>query len=400
MQEKLVIVLHAHDLTHPDCALLAADGTVSKLMPACDTSLLAQEAQNRSVLVIVPAEDVLLTTVTLPKMNHARLLQAIPFALEEQINDDLDTLHFAAGVFKANEPLPVMVTARAKMTEWLALLQTWHVTADEMIPSVLALPNSTSSWFVMMNDIAVVRTGEAHGFACDKVNLASMLLLALANASVQPAEIQVETSDTDALTLALPVPVQVTKVDPSQQLEKMFASLPTEISLNLLQGNYQNKKSRRMPKLTQLVKMSVYMIAALLISLFLYPVVSYAILDQRAAAINSQIAQIYKRHFPNATSVIAPKDRMQQKLNKLTADISDNQLLLMMGKIGKGLASASGVQLKRMDFQSNIMTLEITAATSEIFSTFTDALAQQGLRVKQQNANLSGARVSASLQIE
>ena len=38
------------------------------------------------------------------------------------------------------------------------------------------------------------------------------------------------------------------------------------------------------------------------------------------------------------------------------ADIGENHLLLMMANIGKGLSKASGVQLKRMDFQNNVMT--------------------------------------------
>lgn len=400
MQEKLVILLHAHENTRPDCVVLDASATVSKVLLACDTSQLAAEAKSRSVTVIVPAEDVLLTSITLPKMNHSRLLQAIPFALEEQINDELDTLHFAAGSFKANEPLPVMVVARARMNEWMLLLQSWQVTADEMIPSVLALPCPPSSWFVMVSDIALVRTGPSGGFACDKANLGEMLSLALADAITKPADIHIETTDADAVSYSLAVPVQVTVVDASAQLEKMVASLQSEDSLNLLQGVYQNKKSNRMPKLTQLLKVCVYLLVAWLGVLFLYPIVSFALLEQRAAEVNDKIAVIYKRNFPGATSLIAPKDRMQQKLNKLTADVSDNQLLLMIAKIGKGLSASPGVQLKRMDFQGNVMTVDLSATSSDVFTAFTDALSQEGLRVKQQNANLSGAHVSASLQIE
>ena len=63
-----------------------------------DAAALAEAALDRINIVIVPSEDVLVTTVTLPKMNRSRLLQAIPYALEEQVIEDVDTMHFAAGI--------------------------------------------------------------------------------------------------------------------------------------------------------------------------------------------------------------------------------------------------------------------------------------------------------------
>src|SRR3990167_3804199 len=152
--------------------------------------------------------------------------------------------------------------------------------------------------------------------------------------------------------------------------------------------------------MTNLIKAAAYMGAIWLVLMFLYPVVSFAILDQRTRDVKTQITAIYKRQFPNSSSVVAPKERMQQKLNKLNSDLGDNHLLLMMANVGKGLSQSSGVTLKRMDFQNNVMTLEISAASSDIFSSFTDALAQQGLHVKQQNATLNGTRVNATLEIE
>jgi hypothetical protein len=46
------------------------------------------------------------------------------------------------------------------------------------------------------------------------------------------------------------------------------------------------------------------------------------------------------------------------------------------------------------------MTLELTAQSSEDFSAFTDFLSQNSLSVKQQNANLAGTRVNASVVVE
>lgn len=399
MQKRLVILLHAHDLAHPSWTVLDTQAQVTQSVERGDAAELSAIAHDRVVTVIVPGEDVLLTAVTLPKMNRSRLLQAIPYALEEQVIDDVETMHFAVGPYQADALLPVVVVARDKMSEWVALLQSWSVSPDAILPSMLALPVLPDAWSVQVSDVAVVRMGVASGFACDTANLHEMLTMALSTLET-PTQIQVEIGQHEPTNLVLPVPVQERKVSLEHLLEVMAAQVAEAPLINLLQGDFQNKKTRRMPKLTNVLKVSAYLLVVWVALLFLYPVISFGILSQRDSEIKSQIASIYKKQFPGSSSMVAPKERLQQKLTKLTADFGENHLLLVMANIGKGLASAPGVQLRRLDFQNNVMTLEISAASSDVFSAFTDALTHEGLRVKQQNANLSGARVSATLQIE
>ena len=397
--QKLVVLLHANDVAHPSWAVVDDDARVSNITQNGDPAALPELAKNRIGIVIVPAEDVLLTNVTLPKMNRSRLLQAIPYALEEQIIEDVDTMHFAAGSYHANELLPVLVTSRAKMTAWMSLLQSFGIKPDVMLPAVFALPYVDGVWQVQVNDVVAVRTGLASGFACDEENIAEMLMLALSATAAEPQKIEINNSHAP-LNLSLPVAITENHVTTETLMENMARQASSDVPVNLLQGTFQNKKARGLPKMTNLIKAAAYMGAIWLVLMFLYPVVSFAILDQRTRDVKTQITAIYKRQFPNSSSVVAPKERMQQKLNKLNSDLGDNHLLLMMANVGKGLSQSSGVTLKRMDFQNNVMTLEISAASSDIFSSFTDALAQQGLHVKQQNATLNGTRVNATLEIE
>ncbi len=85
-QERLVTWLRAGDQ--------AIENTDSRR----DTlSGVAREAAGCRVTVLVPATSVLLTHVSLPVKNRQRLLQAIPFALEEQLASDIDMQHFVLG---------------------------------------------------------------------------------------------------------------------------------------------------------------------------------------------------------------------------------------------------------------------------------------------------------------
>ena len=279
MQEKMMIVLHADDLERPSVVILNAEGKVSQVTLSSDPALLAHETNHREIIVIVPAEDTLLTSVTLPKMNRSRLLQAIPYALEEHINDDVESLHFVAGDYQAGDPLPVMVVSRSKMGQWQSLLQSWQIVPDKMISAIFTLPVVSGNWYVLVNAIAVVRTGVYTGFACDVDNLAELLTFALAD-GVLPAEIMVETTRTDALTLTLPVLVQQKQITAEELLQTAAERIDVKHALNLLQGDFQNKKSRRMPKLSNVLTISVYLLVAWVLLIFIYPVVSYSIFNQ------------------------------------------------------------------------------------------------------------------------
>lgn len=81
-------------------------------------------APARRVVALAPAADVLLTDAELPaKTSASRLAQVVPFALEEQLADDLEELHFAVGRRPASgERTPVAVVGRALLREWLAAL--------------------------------------------------------------------------------------------------------------------------------------------------------------------------------------------------------------------------------------------------------------------------------------
>lgn len=70
----------------------------------------------RRAVGLLPASEVVTLDVELPaRATGAKLLQAVPYALEEQVADDIDELHFALGARAADGRTPVAVVSRALM---------------------------------------------------------------------------------------------------------------------------------------------------------------------------------------------------------------------------------------------------------------------------------------------
>jgi general secretion pathway protein L len=396
MQEKLIVYLHAHDLPHPSWIGLDEACHIKQQVQRGNAAELATVAANKYVVVMVPAEDVLLTSVTLPKMNSTRLMQALPFALEEQLISEVNTLHFVP-IQKTESEWAVAVVAKEKMQAWMDLLKGWNVQPDAMVPLTLALPIKENRWRVLINEMAVVRTGPYQGFACDKNNLNELLNMALSSIDLLPHLIEGNGVASLALNQSINVKEDHFSIEQQQiELAKHAVQFPT---LNLLRGEYKSKKTSFAQRRNIWGIIACLTIVWVLL-LALYPAISYVILHQRLNNIDHKIEEIYKRHFPHATSIVAPEMRLEEKRRGSVAQGGDNQPLVLLSEVGKGIRATPGVQLKRLDYQANQLTLDLTAASSEEFAQFTEFLVSQGLRVKQQSANLVGARINATIVIE
>ncbi|VVC75076.1 Type II secretion system protein L [Aquicella siphonis] len=401
MQDKLILYLHAHDTAHPGWVVLDANQSVAQCIHHGEAQALSELSIGKKVTVVVPAEDILLTEVRLPKMSHARLMQALPYALEDRLISDVDSLHFATGANKADGALSVAVAGKQKMREWMALLESWNVQADEMIPLTLALPLEENTWQIVITETAAVRTGLNQGFACDIQNLQELLEIALADAVNIPKCLRIHQYSQNPVALSLTMPVEIisSQLMTEQWPVDLARNLVNDLPFNLLQGEFKSKKSR-LPHMQRIWKLTFYLGLAWVFLLFLYPTVSYWILGQRVREIDSQIEKIYKHNFPLSSSLVAPRLRMEEKLQQLTSSASDNKLLLWIDYLGKGVLETPSIQLKRLDYQTNQITVDLTAPSSDDFARFTEFLTRQGLRVKQQSANLTGSRINAVIIVD
>src|SRR5687768_15689827 len=117
-------------------AWMVADSSGRMAMPPQSGPLMQATpmASGRRVCVLVPGADVLLTDAEVPlKTAAAKIQQVVPFALEEQLAEDIEDLQFAVGKREGNSTrMPVAVVSRALIENWLASLRTVGISPDVM----------------------------------------------------------------------------------------------------------------------------------------------------------------------------------------------------------------------------------------------------------------------------
>lgn len=379
MQKRLFIYLYPSLKS----SWIILDETNHILQSVEDDDLTQLSAVNKELetFVIVPSQDVLLVTATLPKLSRSRLMQALPFALEEQLIEDINKLHFAIGEYQTDGTLPVAVVSHKKMIEWKEFFEKAGISTQYYLPSIFLLPFKELHWYINSNaSVCLARTGKFSGFACEPENETCLLDLKLAEDSQKNSITQVRTDYSNHVLL--------------EKNAKEITSFPF---INLLQGSYQAKQQTS--KIKYIWLLAAYFAIAWVTLAFTTNIIAFFVLHHRASKIETEINAIYKQHFPQAKSIVAPRERMTEKLKTVAGNINKNNLLGLLGAIGKGLSQAPGVHVQGLDFREQQLTLELTAPSFDNLDVFTKVLTQQGLSVKQQNATIAGSQVKSTFLI-
>jgi general secretion pathway protein L len=122
-------------------------------------SLAAPRSTGRRICVLVPGTDVLLAEPEVPTRAGAKLQQLVPYALEEQLADDIDDLHFAIGKRAPDSSkTPVAVVTRTLMDQWIGSLKAHGLEPEAMYADSDLLPqNPGQSVALLEEDVVVVR---------------------------------------------------------------------------------------------------------------------------------------------------------------------------------------------------------------------------------------------------
>lgn len=350
----------------------------------------------QQIYVLVPGEDILLSQVKLPKLSTAKLIKALPFALEDQLTEDPANMHFAVGAASRGVPIPVAVVSRDKMATWQAVLNAEIKNAVFKIkgffPDVLAVPFLQDNYHIMIDDNqALVRTGKQSGFAIEKEALFPVLQLQLKKTDLpKPTLIQVNSPGAASVFTAeqiekLPIPVQ-TETQPESVDMILAKSLDTTMAINLLQGDYA--PTQRKLTLEQIVWMGISVVGIWLVLLTLIDFGHYFILGRERRILDNEIKTIFATVYPNQPLPENPKAALQKELNSLRASRSDSGFIRVLNVVAPTLAQFTqrGIGLKGLSYKSNQLILEVEASDLNLMEKLRVTLENQGLKVVLSNA--------------
>ncbi|MES9946469.1 MAG: type II secretion system protein GspL [Candidatus Thiodiazotropha sp.] len=404
MAERMIIQCHDSDCSNVSWVVR---GSINP-QPAEGTLVEAAKlAKGRRTLVIIPATELLITEVRIPTKNRQRLIQAIPFSLENELTEDIAQLHFAAGNMNKENITPVLVIAKQRLEHWLGMLETAGIQPIGIYVDLLSLPHESEAWTLYQdNHILNVRTNGETGFSVDAINGEATLRLALQQEGVQPpGKIDLyhlrDTQDLiDLSQLDGDYEVNTRQLDSPTELTALLAdNLFEKQQINLLQGDYL-----RVDKLTLQWKrwLPAAVLAAIFIGLsLLLSVQEYRENKQQSIALQKQIRETFQQAFPEVKRVVDPKVQMEQKLKQLRRGESGSfiQFASLFVPAASVIKSSPNTTLESISFRDGKLDLQLTIKELQALENLKQTIEAKKLAVEIRSANATGNQVTSHIRI-
>ena len=204
-----------------------------------DLTALARQLRGQRSMLVYPGEQVHCLSLQAPSRRRSAWLQALPFALEDQIAQELETSHLAVGKFSAQHRLAVAVVQREALRQAFPGIQEWaggtdFLSSDNMRHALTIVTDAARrSGITSLDELkslplesALDRAGNVLAAAKDAVRLYGIDLDAIADS------LQVEVLEIDGSTARVRTTVTV-----------FNAPIATEHDLVLLEGRWYGKEA-------------------------------------------------------------------------------------------------------------------------------------------------------------
>lgn len=358
------------------------------------------------VVVFVSSSEISLLETTLPTRKKERLMQAVPYAVEEHLAANVDTLHFALGqpspaTSDGNFNIPVAVVARSRMETWLARLNAAGINPHALIPDILTLPFTSGTWTLLREaNVNLLRTGLSTGFAIEL----DWLTIAVAQASEPPSSITVINDNwTASFAQSLPkLPLEITErpCPPDGTLSLLIEGYHPSETINLLQGTYN--RHEQVSRLWRPWRLSAAILAIVIILQFVGLIMEKHRLSSEEIALRTRMADIYQRAFPDARRIVNPKVQMEQRLNSLRSqpEGGGDSFLGLLARVAPLISSTAGLDLRALRYKDNNLELDFSLKNLQIVDQFKQKIIDKNLSAEIRAARVQGDKVDSNIIIK
>ena len=401
--------------TGPESASWLVAGANGAPLAATQSGSLADaapDATGRRLCVLVPGSDVLLAAPELPLRSGIKPQQVVPYALEEQLAEDIDALHFAIGKRSADSTrTPVAVVSRTLMDEWLPALAAAGLKPECLYADSELLPSNPSQAVALLEEDAVfVRAPGAAPVCLPADALTEALESAAAAASAAGAADAADPGGASGgLILYSGTAEWGAHSAQVEQARERFVSLkvqllgdgplalfaqqlPSTTAVNLLQGAYA-------PKGLGAVGFSAWRIAALLLlGLVGLHVAGKAaelrVLKSRERAADAAMCDTFRSALPGRPCSGDMRQQMEERLRVLRGSGGPNGLLGALQALAQARNAAPGTSLQSLNFHDGGLEMTLNAPDAASLNRLSEQLRSSGW----QSDLISGSTVGNSYQ--
>ena len=415
-----LLIRFLSDPDNVDYLTADAAGRIVGTVHSGPLSSVAEHAAGQRICALAPASDVLLTDAEVPPKSGARIQQIVPFALEEQVAQDIDSLHFAMGRRVGESArVPVAVVSRALVDGWLGQLRDAGLTAECLYADSSLVPdNPGQAVLVLSGDTVMLRAPGSVPVTLPLSALTEALMLLVPPA---PAAIATEDAATAVTTLpALTVAgfggnglIVYTGETEWQQYGEMIEAVRDSIrgsvgaaaarwsagtvcAVPARQHGHQSAAGQLRDQIAtgRWVCKAWRIAAAMLVGLLVLHGIGSAtqlfMLKRTERRLDQSISESFEQAMPGEHNTSNARRRMEARLASVQGSADSSGLLAMLSAVAQARTGASGTALQAVSYRDGRLELQVTAPGADAL----DHISQQ-LRTGGWQADLTSGTSSS-----
>jgi len=397
-------------------------------------------ANANHVVVLLDSRCLHFNQLQLPTQNTQKMLRAVPYALEEFIADDIDDIHFVIANNKQQKNTAVVGIHKQTLQLIIDTFSAAGITIDSLIADTLCLVTGENQWALLnFNNTCYLQTNTYSGNVFNQDLLPLFFektlqaaagktpekLLVFSHESNEETEHLIQnlqpiiskysanTSDNAAIAIDSDTQNGDNKHSTNQNTQIIsiaYNSHPLDVfsgqykqaeKLNLLQGQFKNKKSSS-------GNLQYWRLAASLA--FIWLVLHLGLtgyqenqLAHKNADTLAEIKSIYKKTFPQSKRIVNPRVQMEQKLKELKrgANTENGLLFILSESFGTFVLNKKNIHLQSLNYRNNRMDIGLDSTNLQAIETLNKQL-NSNAHIKSEITSSSSEknRVKGNLRVE
>jgi general secretion pathway protein L len=413
MLPTLLLRIPAPGQDETEWLILGDGGEAAPTRQRGSLSLAAAVWRTGHLIALAPSAQILLAEPELPPGGGAKLARAVPFALEEQLTEDVDLLSFAIGRRRDSGATPVAVVSRDVLQGWITELRAAGLEPQSIYPDISLMPENPGQTVLWLeNDRLAVRRPGAMPFAVELSPVKDALVVA--GVIADPLDPPLEPRPLESAILYISRDDWARNQAAFEQLADKFESLKVQLladgplawlgrgidsidAINLMQGEYARAtdygarwKRWRLP-------------AALAAGLLCVHVGAQALQIRQgkheAAVLDGEIAQVFANVMPS-DPLTNPRRQMQARLERARKSGSGPQYFMhALQSLSSGLGTAPKTTINSMSYREQTMDLTLSAPNLGSLSQLSQSMAKQGLAAEIQSSTPIAQGIEGHMQV-
>lgn len=373
---------------------------------------LAEYAAQRPVIALVPASELLLTPVAIPAGSGRQLAAVLPYLLEEELAQDVDSLHVHL-IKREGDIANVAIIEHRKIEQWLRELALADIDVKKLVPDCLCLPLYRDGYSAAeLEQQWLIRQSETLGVCAEPSWLGRWLLAQkapivtdAAESEATDEESEVEEADVSpALTIHhfTPAPVDMPgkwQPEAPELVMQLLAEGAENSTVNLLSGRYKPQSAWRnyLKPWRKVAIVAGLVLTTVVVEHFVF----VQKLEQQAQAYRAESERIFRQVLPEFKRIPSQsylKKQMNGAIARLGGTSRDQGLLPWLVQLKPMLSKVPQMTILNMKYDQNRGELRLQASASEFqhFEQLRTLLAKV-FDVKQGQLNKEGNQVNGAV---